>query len=242
VFLDGLLLAIFTVEIAIRLGAYGRRPWDFFKDAWNVFDFLTVAVFYLPFVGSEVAILRLARVVRMLRLVRAVPGLRLLVVALVHSLPSIGYIGLLLLGQIYVFAILGCVLFGETDPERFRNVAIAMQTLIQVVTFDDWAVIMKAQQNQIVSTIYFVVFILTGTMIILNLFIGVVMDGFSQARQQFAAEASTMAAAVAEEASELELELAQIHERLTELTQDMQRLVADPNRTRATGGRAGPRD
>jgi len=102
--LDSLLLAIFTVEVAIRMLAYGGRPWAFFKEPWNVFDFLTVAIFYLPFIGSEVAILRLARVVRMLRLIRAVPGLRLLVVALVHSLPSIGYIGLLLLGQIYVFA------------------------------------------------------------------------------------------------------------------------------------------
>jgi voltage-gated sodium channel len=89
--LDGVLLAIFTVEVAIRIMAYGARPWAFFKEPWNVFDFLTVAIFYLPFVGSEIAILRLARVARMLRLIRAVPGLRLLVVALIHSLPSIGY-------------------------------------------------------------------------------------------------------------------------------------------------------
>jgi voltage-gated sodium channel len=233
--LDGLLLTIFTVEVAIRLIANGRRPWEFFKNPWNVFDVLTVAIFYLPFIGSEVAILRLARVIRMLRLVRAVPGLRLLVVALIHSLPSIGYIGVLLLGQIYIFAILGCVLFGGSDPERFRNVAIAMQTLVQVVTFDDWATIMRAQENQLISTIYFVIFILSGTMIILNLFIGVVMDGFTQARQQFAAETQSIAAAVTEEASELETELAQIHERLTELTQDMQRLMAASQRTRANG-------
>ena len=71
--LDSLLLAIFTVEVAIRMLAYGGRPWAFFKEPWNVFDFLTVAIFYLPFIGSEVAILRLARVVRMLRLIRALP-------------------------------------------------------------------------------------------------------------------------------------------------------------------------
>jgi voltage-gated sodium channel len=92
--LDAILLAIFTAEVVIRLLAYGSRPWDFFRNGWNVFDFLTVAIFYLPFVGSEVAVLRLARVIRMMRLVKAVPGLRMLVMALFHSLPSIGYIGL----------------------------------------------------------------------------------------------------------------------------------------------------
>ena len=238
--LDGLLLAIFTIEVAIRIGAYGRRPWDFFRDPWNIFDFSTVAVFYFPFVGAEIAVLRLARVVRMLRLVRVVPGLRLLVVALIHSLPSIGYIGLLLFGQIYIFAIIGCMLFGETDPDRFRNVAIAMQTLTQVLTFDDWAQIMRSQQNQLVATVYFVLFILIGTMIILNLFIGVVMDGFTQARQQFEAETQSLAAAVVEETTEVEVELAQVHERLTELTRDIQRLMALPARTRVNGGASGP--
>jgi voltage-gated sodium channel len=231
--LDRVLLAIFTAEIAIRIIAYGSRPWDFLKDPWNVFDFATVAIFYLPFVGSHVAILRLARIIRMMRLIRAVPGLRLLVVALIHSLPSIGYIGLLLLGQVYVYAIVGNLLFGPSDP-YFDNVAVAMQTLLQVVTFDDWAAIMRAQDNQVVSTIYFVTFILTGTMIILNLFIGVVMDGFSVARAQFAAEErEAIVAAVAQEANDVEDELERIHQQLTTLTNDVHRLLGTSQRLRS---------
>src|SRR5688572_764999 len=77
--LDSILLTIFTLEVAIRIVAHGRRPWEYFRDGWNIFDFVTVAIFYLPFIGSEVALLRLARVLRMLRLVKAVPGLRMLV-------------------------------------------------------------------------------------------------------------------------------------------------------------------
>jgi voltage-gated sodium channel len=236
VWLDRVLLGIFTVEIAIRIIAYGARPLSFFRDPWNVFDFLTVAIFYLPFVGSEVVILRLARVLRALRLIRAVPGLRLLVVALVHSLPSIGYIGLLLLVQIYLFAIVGSFLFGSSDPARFANVAVAMQTLAQVVTFDDWGRIMNEQENQLVSTAYFVVFILIGTMLILNLFIGVVLEGFARAREQFAAERVALAAAVVEERNELEQELERIHQELTVLTLDVKRLMAATQRARADGG------
>ncbi len=230
--LDALVLGIFTLEILIRIGAYGRRPWAFFRDGWNVFDFLTVVIFYMPFVGSEAALLRLARVLRVLRLVKAVPGLRLLVAALLHSLPSISYIGLLLLIQIYAYAVVGSFVFGETDPEHFGNVAIAMRTLMQVITFDDWAAIMRAQSNQVAAVIYFVTFILTGTMVVLNLFIGVITDGFTSAREQFEAERQELAAVVQAEQNEVEAELQRIHAQLNELTHDMDRLVLTTQRAR----------
>jgi voltage-gated sodium channel len=239
--LDAILLAVFTAEVVIRIGAYGRRPWEFFRDGWNVFDFVTVAIFYLPFMGSEVALLRLARVVRMLRLVKAVPGLRMLVVALLHSLPSIGYIGLLLLIELYVYAVLGSFLFGETDQERFGNFAVAMQTLMQVITFDDWAAIMRAQANQGAATVYFVSFILLGTMVILNLFIGVIMEGFGSARAQFAEERRQMTAAVMAERDEVEAELERIQGQLASLATDVHRLMQLTQRSRNGASVSPPR-
>jgi voltage-gated sodium channel len=187
-----------------------------------------------------VALLRLARVLRMLRLVKAVPGLRMLVVALVHSLPSIGYIGLLLLIEVYVYAVVGSFLFGETDPEHFGNFAVAMQTLAQVITFDDWAAIMRSQANQITAVIYFVSFILLGTMVILNLFIGVIMEGFTSAREQFAAERAEIAAAVMAERDEVEAELERIQGQLTALAVDINRLVPIAQRARSNGGAPPP--
>jgi voltage-gated sodium channel len=176
----------------------------------------------------------------MLRLVKAVPGLRMLIVALVHSLPSIGYIGLLLLIEMYVYAVVGSFLFGESDPEHFGNFAVAMQTLTQVITFDDWAVIMRSQTNQLAAIIYFVSFILLGTMVILNLFIGVIMEGFTSAREQFAAEQSEIAAAVMAERDEVESELARIQGQLSALAADMNRLTLMTQRAR-TNGDAGSR-
>ncbi len=41
---DEIFLGIFVVELAIRIAAYGRRPWDFFKDGWNVFDFVVIGL------------------------------------------------------------------------------------------------------------------------------------------------------------------------------------------------------
>jgi voltage-gated sodium channel len=37
---NGLCFVVFVVELTLRIGAYGRRPWLFFRDGWNVFDFI----------------------------------------------------------------------------------------------------------------------------------------------------------------------------------------------------------
>ncbi|MBI4163634.1 MAG: ion transporter [Candidatus Aenigmarchaeota archaeon] len=118
---DMIIIGIFTVEIFIRIAAFGKQPWNFFKGAWNIFDFLITVVFYLPFGGGFAAILRLARVFRVLRLVTAIPRLQILVGALIKSMPSMGYIAILLFILFYFFATIGNHLFGENDPKNFGN-------------------------------------------------------------------------------------------------------------------------
>jgi len=64
--LDMLALGIFIVELAAKFIALGRR---FFRDGWNVFDFLVVAVALLPNAGAF-SVVRSLRVLRVLRLMR----------------------------------------------------------------------------------------------------------------------------------------------------------------------------
>lgn len=65
--IDRIILFIFSTEILLRIAVFGRRPWQFFYSVWNVFDFVIVAVFFLP--SQEFfAILRFARVLRIFRL------------------------------------------------------------------------------------------------------------------------------------------------------------------------------
>ena len=223
--LDAIFLGVFTVELALRLGAYAPRPWRFFRDPWNVFDFATVAIFYTPLVGSEAALLRLARVVRMFRLLRAVPGLQRVIIALIHSLPSLGYIGLLLTLLMYIYAVVGHFLFAAADPDHFGNAGTAMRTLLQVVTFDEWTLIMTSQPNQVASTLYFVSFILIGTMIVLNLFIGVVVEGFDHARREWEAEGERLVVISEDRRDGVGEDLARISARLDELKRELDRLV-----------------
>lgn len=190
--LDRVVLSLFVIELALRIAAQGRRPWRFFRDPWNVFDALIVGVCLLPFQTEFAAVLRLVRVLRVLRLVSALPRLQLLVGALIKSLPSMSYVALLLSLLFYVYAVAGVAVFGEGDPERFGTLPSAALTLFQIVTMEAWAEIMHAQfaeyPSRVLPVVYFLSFILVGTMIILNLFIGVIVNGMDEARQEMADE------------------------------------------------------
>jgi len=115
--IDKIILAIFVVEILLKLYAYG---FSFFKSGWNVFDFTIVAIALLPASGA-LAVLRSLRIFRSLRLIKNLPKLRFIVEALLHSLPSLGWIFVLLALVFYVFAVIGTKLFGAAYPEWFGN-------------------------------------------------------------------------------------------------------------------------
>ncbi len=186
--LDRLVLGFFVVELTLRIAACGRRPWAYFRDPWNVFDFLIVAVCLLPFATTFAAVLRLARVLRVLRLVTALPRLQILVGALLKSVPSMGYVALLLSLHFYVYAVIGVTFFSAADPEKFGGLGRAVLTLFEVVTLEGWVDVMDAQIKGLgsawIPVAYFVSFILLGTMIMLNLLIGVIVNGMSEAREE----------------------------------------------------------
>lgn len=202
--LDKIVLGVFVLEIVVKLGAEGARPWRYFRDPWNVFDFVIVGLAFLPIGSQYVTVLRLARLLRVLRLVRALPRLQILVGALLKSIPSMGYVSLLLLLVFYVYAVAAVFLFGQNDPFRFGTLQVALVTLFQVATAEDWSTTLYTQMYgcnvagyegrealcthptayPVIAPLYFITFILMGTMIILNLFIGVIMNGMAEAQTE----------------------------------------------------------
>ena len=180
--LDATVLAVFIAEIALKLAAHGRRPLDYFRDGWNVFDFTIVALCLLPIGGPFAAVLRLVRVLRLLRLVTALPKLQLLVGALLKSLGSMGYVSVLLGLIFYIYAVAGVHLFGRQMPEDFGSISAALMSLFQIITLDNWSDLFNPAQSTapLAAGVYFVSFILLGTMILLNLFIGIVMNSMSE--------------------------------------------------------------
>lgn len=180
--LDAIVLGIFIIEAILKLTAHFPRPWNYFRDGWNVFDFTVVAICLLPMDSQFAVVLRLGRTLRLLRLVSALPKLQLLVGALIKSFSSMGYVGLLLGIMFYIYAITGVHLFGGHDKEHFGNLSQAFLTLFQTITLDDWKFLFASAKGSspAIAAVYFVSFILLGTMIMLNLFIGIIMNSMSE--------------------------------------------------------------
>ncbi|MGC5629244.1 ion transporter [Georgenia sp. Z1344] len=171
---DTFCLAVFVVEIGAKLVALGPR---FFKDGWNVFDLLVVGIALVPSAGP-LSVLRSLRVLRVLRLVSALPRLRFIVEALMHSLPGIGAIALLLGIIFYVSAVMATSLFGGIQPEYFGELSDSLLTLFQIMTLDSWAgvIVRPIMETQPWAWVFFVVFILLSAFTMLNLFIAVIVD------------------------------------------------------------------
>ena len=180
--LDVLVLAVFLTEIILKLAVHGRQPWRYFQDGWNVFDFIIVAVCCLPFDSQFAAVFRLARGLRLLRLVTAVPKLQLLVGALLKSLGAMGYVTLLLALVFYIYGVVGVHLFGSVDPKHFGSLSAALLSLFRLITLDNWADIFQSVSiaSRLPAVLFFVSFIMLGTMIMLNLFIGIIMNSMAE--------------------------------------------------------------
>lgn len=202
--LDILILWIFTIEAILKLIVYRV---DYFKDAWNVFDFIIVlicwAAYFLPNIDAGiVAVFRLARVLRVFRLVSALPKLRILVDAMLKSIPSMGYVGILLFLLFYIYGVMGVFLFKVNDPIRFSDLGTSILTLFQITTMEGWTDILYANMHgcdhevygldncdnpiaqPTAAVLYFISFVMFGTMIVLNLFIGVIMNSMEEVQQE----------------------------------------------------------
>lgn len=195
-FTDRLIIIFFTLEISLKILSHGNKPWQYFADPWNVFDFVVVAICLIPAKDTHFfAVLRILRILRILRMISFFPKLRLLIGALLKSIPSMGYVILLLTLLFFVYAIIGVFVFGPADPLHFSDLHHAMITLFKVLTLEGWTDIMNLHiygnapegTIQIVSAMpffYFASFILIGAMIIMNLFIGVIMNSMEESQKE----------------------------------------------------------
>ena len=130
VFLDHVALAIFVAELLAKLALYRLR---FFREGWNIFDFLVIGVTILP-LGEGASVLRALRILRALRLVSVVPSMRKVVNALLKAVPGMISVLMLLMLVFYVAAVMSTKLFGSAFPEWFGNVGESFYTLFQVNT------------------------------------------------------------------------------------------------------------
>jgi voltage-gated sodium channel len=227
-------LGVFVVELAIRITAYGSRPQDFFRDGWNVFDFVVITAAFAPGLRENATLLRLVRLLRIVRIVSVLPDVRVLIRGMVRSVPPIASMGVLALLLIYLYGMVGWILFGSEDPQRWGNIGDAMLSLFVMLTLEQWPTYLRqGMEIHSWSWIYFVSYVLIAGFLVINILIGIVINAMEGARREEralarAARRELLAAEAEHEAARAEREAAQAeHEELAELVQTLRDTIDD---------------
>jgi voltage-gated sodium channel len=181
--LDAVFLAVFCVELILRIASY-RNPLDFFRSGWNIFDFVVIAVAFLPGLRESTTLLRLARLARVARVVRLLPDLRVLLSGVVRSLPPLASMAILVTLILFVYGMVGWSIFGDSIPQDWGNIGTAMLTLFVMLTLENFPVYMERGMDvHPWSWVYFVSFVLIAAFIVINVLIGIVLTSLEEARE-----------------------------------------------------------
>jgi voltage-gated sodium channel len=225
---NGAFLTYFTVEIAIRIVAFGRHPWAFFRSGWNMFDFVIISAAYLPGVRENATFVRLLRVFRLFTLL---PDLRILVAGMVRSFRPLGGLALLFAMVFYVYGMLGWILFSDIDPAHWRNIGRALLTMFQLVTVEGWYEVQDAAlAAEPWAWVYFVSFVIISAFVLFNMVIGVVINSMEEARAHANNEVEAARRAELAASSDPSTELVKRLDALQEAMTDLRaQLEATPN-------------
>lgn len=214
--LDTAILSVFVAELLIKMVAFGPR---FFRQPWNVFDFIVVGVALVPASGP-LAVLRALRVLRVLRLVSMMPRLRFVVEALLQAVPGITSIAALMLLIFYVSSVMATGLFGQAFPEWFGSVGASMYTLFQVMTLESWSMGIARPVIEVYpyAWLFFIPFILIATFTMLNLFIAIIVNTMQTLHEAtLEAEENTIKQVVHDEGVVLEDEIRSLRDEIRSL-------------------------
>lgn len=216
--IDTIILAIFVLELVIRLFVY---RWRFWQDPWSIFDFIVVTIALIPASGPF-AVLRALRVLRVLRLLTMVPSMRRVVGALLAAIPGLGSIALVLLIIYYVFAVVATNLFAAAYPEWFGTLGRSLYTLFQIMTLESWSmgISRPVMESFPYAWAFFIPFILVATFTMLNLFIAIIvnaMQSYSESERQ--ATQTTLQQSQTINETEIHNQLTSLQSELSEIKQ-----------------------
>lgn len=180
--LDRICLAIFVVELALKLLAYRFR---FFRDGWNIFDFAIVAVSLVP-AAQSLSVLRSLRILRILRVVSVAPRLRRVVEGFITALPGMASVFLLMGIIFYIGSVISTKLFGADFPQWFGSLGQSAYSLFQIMTLESWSmgIVRPVMEVYPYAWVFFVPFIMVTTFAVVNLLVGLIVNSMQDAHSE----------------------------------------------------------
>ncbi|VEN47974.1 unnamed protein product [Callosobruchus maculatus] len=219
-------LGLFMSEMFIKIYALGPRI--YFESAFNRFDCVVITGSIFEVIWSSVkggsfglSVLRALRLLRIFKVTKYWSSLRNLVISLLNSMRSIISLLFLLFLFILIFALLGMQLFGGqfnfdsgTPPANFNTFPIALLTVFQILTGEDWNEVMYNGINALggpstamIYSLYFIILMLFGNYTLLNVFLAIAVDNLANAQELTAAEEEQAEENKEKQALELEKEM-----------------------------------
>jgi voltage-gated sodium channel len=180
---DQAALWIFVGELVVRMISYGRKPWNFFKTGWNVFDFVIIGL--SPFLANQTLILRLLRIFRLIRIFRFLPEVRVLTRSITRSLPPLMSLSVLIFLALFIYGMAGVYLFGDEMPEQWGDITAALTSLFILLTLEEFAIyLVDGLAVSPWALPYYISYVFVIVFTILNVLIGVVLNAMDEARQE----------------------------------------------------------
>lgn len=179
---DNICLLIFTVELILRLSCYRFKFFTNEERWWNIFDFVIVLVSLL---AVQYSVLRTLRILRILRIISSFQSMKLVVNAVIKTIPAMISITMLLSIFYYVYGVLCVEFFGKEFPEWFGNLPKALYTLFQIMTLESWSmgIVRPIMQVYPYAWILFISYIVIVGMITINLIVGVIVNSINEITQ-----------------------------------------------------------
>ena len=208
-------LLVFVIEIILK---WLDNFWDFWRNRWNIFDFIVTFVSFVPEImkysssghpgqtTNDLTVvaenMRTFRVLRSLKMVSRFQKVRLIVMAVTKAFQAMIFITVLLFIFAYIFAIIGVICFDYSKAEKplmypnsFSSIKDALITLFQLFTLDHWTDVYKdvtVVMGPGVAALYVIFWIIIGSFIFRNIFVGIMVNNFQSIRNDLFEEVVEM--------------------------------------------------
>jgi voltage-gated sodium channel len=180
---DRYALYVYTAELILRMISYGKKPWEFFRRGWNIFDFLIVAL--SPIFAGQTVVLRLLRLLRLIRIFRFLPEVKVLTLSIIRSIPPLLSMSVLIFLALFIYGMAGVYLLGDKLPIHWGDISIALTTLFILLTLENFPIYLE--EAILVTPLalpFFLSYIFIVVFTVLNVFIGIVLNAMDEARSE----------------------------------------------------------
>jgi voltage-gated sodium channel len=190
---DNIAMGIYVAELLVRILSYGKKPWHFFRQGWNIFDFIVVGL--APLAAGQTVILRLLRLLRLLRIFRFLPEVRILFASIVKSIPPLFSMSVLIGLLLFLYGMAGTYLFGTALSESWGHIGRSLKSLFILLTLENFPVYLdEAMAISPFAIPFFLSYVFFVVFTILNVLIGIVLNAMDEARAEARIHSDTKAA------------------------------------------------